>query len=374
MPKVLIVFPVNEVGGGEHVLLNLVHFRERRDLDYSALIVSDADGPLNDALAKLGVPQVRVPRGRMRNPLSLVNALREARRAIRRIRPDVLLTNSSQGYLYARWAAGGRVPGALYFMSVPANGRSSPLDALAWWTPPDAVFAASNAIKHALQKRRVDHVSTVYHGAPELGATPDQRAALARRLDQLAIPQQARIVLMPGRLQRWKGQLAFVRAFAPIAGAFSDAHGVVLGSALFGHDAGFEKELEAEIQRLGLRERVHLAGHDEVAPWLERAACIVHASLTPDAFPNVCIEALAARRPLITNTECGVAEILTPGTDASIVPPRDVDALSAAIRDILADPVRAARIADEGYRRYAEYCTPSHMVQPIEKELCALSV
>ncbi len=243
MPKVLIVFPVSEVGGGENVLLNLVRFRERHDLDYTALIVSDTDGPLNDNLTELAVPHVRVPRGRMRNPLSLFRAIRGARGAIWRIRPDVLLANSSQGYLYAHWATRGRVPDALYFMSVPEDGRISPLDSLVWRTPPRKVFAASHAIARALQKRRVHNVSTVYHGVPEPSATPEQRAAVARRLDELGIPQNARIVLMPGRLQRWKGQLALVRAFAPIAGMFPDAHGVMLGGALFGREENFKEEL-----------------------------------------------------------------------------------------------------------------------------------
>jgi glycosyltransferase involved in cell wall biosynthesis len=373
VPKVLIVFPVSEVGGGENVMLNLIRFRERRDLDYSALIVCDADGPLNDRLTALGVPHVRIRRGRMRNPLSLIRATRAARHAIRRIRPDVLLTNSSQGFLYARWAAGHRVPSALYFMSVPDDERLSLLDALARRSPPHKVFAASNAIKDALEKRGVRHVTRVYHGAPEPVATSDGREAVNRRLNELGIPRDARIVLLPGRLQRWKGQLAFVRAFAPIAGTFPDAHGVILGGALFGQEADFKEELDTEIGRLNLETRLHLAGHDVIAPWLERATCVVHSSLAPDAFPNVCIEALAARRPLITNTECGVAEILTPGADAWVVPPRDVDALSAAIRDVLSDSARAARTAESGYRQYAAHCTPSHMVRAIESELCALS-
>ena len=373
MPKVLIVFPVSEVGGGETVMLNLIRFRERPDLDYSALIVSDEDGPLTDSLTALSVPHIRIRRGRMRNPLSFIRATRAARRVIWRIRPDVVLTNSSQGFLYARWAAGHRVPSALYFMSVPDEKRLSPLDALARGTPPDKVFAASNAIKDALERRGVRQVATVYHGAPEPVATSDGRQAVNRRLDELGVPQNARIVLLPGRLQRWKGQLAFVRAFAPIATVFPDAHGVILGGALFGQEEDFKAELEREIHRINLDTRLHLAGHDVMAPWLERASCVVHASIAPDAFPNVCIEALAAHRPLITNAECGVAEILTAGSDAWVVPPRDVEALSAAIRDVLSDPARAARTAESGYRQYAAHCTPSHMVGAIESELCALS-
>jgi glycosyltransferase involved in cell wall biosynthesis len=373
VPKVLVVFPVSEVGGGENVMLNLIRFRERRDLDYTALIVSDHDGPLNDGLTALAVPHVRVARGRMRNPLSLMRAIADVRKAIWHFRPDVLLSNSSQGFLYARWAAGGRAPTALYFMSVPQNGRLSMLDSLVTRTPPTTVFAPSNTIKHALEHRGMRNVTTIRHGAPEPAATADACAAMASRLEQLEIPADARVVLMPGRLQRWKGQASFVEAFAPIAAAVPDVHGVILGDALFGLDQDFKAELEGEIRRLGLHKRVHLAGHASIAPWLERSACVVHASLTPDAFPNVCIEALATRRPLVTNTECGVAEILTSGTDAWVVPPRSIDALSAAIHDVLADPARAARVADSGYRQYAAHCTPSHMVRPIERALCALS-
>jgi glycosyltransferase involved in cell wall biosynthesis len=372
VPRVLVVFPVSEVGGGENVMLNLIRFRERHDLDYAALIVSDSAGPLNEKLTALGVPHSRVPRGRMRQPLSLIKAIGAVRQDIRRVRPDVLLANSSQGFLYARWAAGRRVPAALYFMSVPAESRFAPLDALVRRTPPNKIFAASNVIKRALEQRNMANVLTVYHGAPEPIATPDGRATMAQRLKDLGIPEDARIVLLPGRLQRWKGQLAFVRAFAPVAQAIPTAHGVILGGALFGREQDFKEELEREIRRLHLEKRVHLAGHHAIAPWLERAACVVHASLMPDAFPNVCIEALAARRPLVTNSDCGIAEILTAGEDAWVVPPRNVDVLSGAIRDVLSDPVRAGHIADSGYRQYAAHCTPLHMVRPIESELCAL--
>lgn len=372
MPKVLLVFPVSEIGGGENVLLNLVRFRERADIDYSALILSDVDGPLRGALTELGVPHVTIPRGRMRRPLALVRALRAARKEISRAGSDVLLSNSSQGYLYARWASAGRVAGALYFMSVPAHGTAPALDAAVWRMPPDRIFAASETIKRALEQRGMTNVCTVYHGVPEPSTTPEQRHQLAGRLGTMGIPPDARIVLMPGRLQRWKGQLAFVRAFAPVAAAHSGVHGVILGGALFGRENEFTHELAAEICRLRLETRVHLAGHDAIAPWLERASCVVHASQAPDAFPNVCIEALAAHRPLITNTECGVAEILTHGRDAWVVRPRDDEALSRAMCDVLNDPHGAERIAEAGYETYTRRCTPSHMVRPIEAALCAL--
>ena len=178
---------------------------------------------------------------------------------------------------------------------------------------------------------------------------------------------------MPGRLQRWKGQLVFVRAFAEVARAYPHAHGICLGGTLFGREAGFRDELLSEIQRLGLETRIHLPGQEPIAPWLQRAACVVHASIQPDAFPNVCIEALASRRALITNTACGVAEILVHGRDAWVVGPDDAGALGRAISEALGDARLATRIAEAGYLRYTEHCTPPQMVRPIESKLSALA-
>jgi glycosyltransferase involved in cell wall biosynthesis len=375
VPKVLLVSPVGDIGGGEVVLLNLVRFRERQDLEYAALIISDSGGPLAAAFDECGVPSARVARGRMANPFGLRSTLAAIRGEIDRLKPDVVLANSSQGYLYARWAAGSRQPTALYFMSVPdaVLWRNGILEILARWSPPDALLAASAAIQRGLEGCGFREVSMVHHGVPEPVARPGERAAVDARLGKMGVSPRAPMVLMPGRLQRWKGQMVFVRAFAEVARACPDAHGVCLGDALFGRETGFRDELHAEIRRLGLEGRMHLPGQDAIAPWLERAACVIHASTQPDAFPNVCIEALASRRPLITNTACGVAEILIAGRDAWVVPPSDEAALSGAIIDALRDRRRAAAVAEAGYRAYQEHCTPSHMVRPIERVLVDLA-
>jgi len=89
----------------------------------------------------------------MANPFGLRSTLAAIRVEIDRVRPDVILANSSQGYLYARWATGSRQPIALYFMSVPdaVLWRNGILEILARWSPPDALFAASKAIQRGLE-------------------------------------------------------------------------------------------------------------------------------------------------------------------------------------------------------------------------------
>jgi glycosyltransferase involved in cell wall biosynthesis len=99
---------------------------------------------------------------------------------------------------------------------------------------------------------------------------------------------------------------------------------------------------------------------------------VVHASLTADAFPNVCIEALASKRALVTNNLAGTSEILENGRDAVVVPAGDAAALANAICDLLDNPTRREQLAEDGYRTYLRTCTPEHMVDAIESDLIDL--
>ena len=284
----------------------------------------------------------------------------------------MLLSNSAQGFLYGRLATVRLgLPGALYQMSVPDIRwwHNGPLD---WLTPvarPDLVFAASNAIRDRVADWSSNPVRTVYHGTPVPIADVNGVARVEHELAERGVPREAPVVLMPGRLQAWKGQRLFLQAFADVHAAHPEAHAVCLGSALFGLDPDYPRQLADDVRARGLDSHFHLVPHQSVAPWLDRAAIVVHASLTADAFPNVCIEALASKRALVTNTLAGTSEILENGRDARVVPATDAAALSGAIRDLLDDGMRREQMAEAGYRTYLRTCTPEHMVDAIESSL-----
>ena len=370
--KVLHLFPVHEIGGAESVLLNLMRFRRRTDVAHEALLIANENGALGAELTKMGTPWARVPRGRMRNPRALWAACAAVREQVIARRPDVLLSNSTQGFLYGRLATVRLgLPGALYQMSVPDIRwwHNGPLD---WLTPvarPDLVFAASNAIRDRVAHWSSNPVRTVYHGTPVPIADVNGVARVEHELAERGVPRDATVVLMPGRLQAWKGQRLFLQAFADVHAAHPDAHAVCLGSALFGLDPDYPRQLADDVRARGLDSHFHLVPHQSVAPWLDRAAIVVHASLTADAFPNVCIEALASKRALVTNTLAGTSEILENGRDAMVVPATDAAALSGAIRDLLDNRAQREQIAEAGYRTYLRTCTPEHMVDAIESSL-----
>jgi glycosyltransferase involved in cell wall biosynthesis len=375
MTKVLHLFPVHELGGAENVILNLIRYQQHPEIKHFAVLLAGEDGALGDALSALNVPWKRIPRGRMRQLWALGQTCLSVRAHVRKTAPDVILTNSPQGFAYAKLATLGLgIPIALYYMTVPRKRlhQNHPLDLLVWTLRPEMVFAASHAIRTTVEGWGMHRVMTVYHGTPEHAVQGSEKALVACQLEEIGIPPTSPLVLLPGRLQRWKGHELLVDAFPEVLDGVPSAQAVCLGDAMFGFEPDYPKELAARIEGKGLGSRVHLIGHSPIGPWLERASVVVHASLTPDAFPNVCIEALAARRPLITNRLSGTAEILTDGKDALIIEPGDAHALADAIRTVLMDEKLRNNMAEAGYRRYHETCTPAHMVERIEAGLLTL--
>ena len=114
-------------------------------------------------------------------------------------------------------------------------------------------------------------------------------------------------------------------------------------------------QLREAVERLGMGDRVELAGQLEPAEALRQLAT-AHVMALPsedEAFGVAYVEALACGVPAIgLVTEGGPAEIAACGPGMLLVPPRDPAALADAIRAALDDPelpARARRTASEHF-------------------------
>ncbi|WP_253182137.1 glycosyltransferase family 4 protein [Cellulosimicrobium cellulans] len=280
-------------------------------------------------------------------------------RHVRRLRPDVVHTTSLKADLLgvvpafvARrplvWHVHDRVaddylPGVLVRL-VRALARVAPA----------AVVANSRATAATLPVR----ASVAYPGfAP----------AQAEGVPDWPAPDGDPVVLMVGRLSPTKGQVEVVRAMPAVREAVPGARLRVVGAAAFGA-ADYAAEVRAEVHRLGLDDAVELVGHvADTRAELDRAAVCVHASPVPEPFGQVVVEAMVRGVPVVATRAGGVEEILLEGAgeheaaataaataDAAatgeplglLVPPGDVDAIAAAVRDVLTTPDAARSRAD----------------------------
>ena len=115
-----------------------------------------------------------------------------------------------------------------------------------------------------------------------------------------------------------------------------------------------EEETRQAAHRLALENVVHFHGyvpHSRVLEWLaEGRVDVVVLPSDSEGLPVSLIEALAHGVPAVASDVGGVAELLGDGC-GEIVPPRDPDALAAALERVLSSPELRARYAAAGRTR-----------------------
>ena len=172
-----------------------------------------------------------------------------------------------------------------------------------------------------------------------------------------AVDEAARddkLVLAGGRLVDYKNVPLLIRAFAKVEPR--DARLVILGQG------PCQKQIDEEIARCGLQDRVTLAGYVP-KPWdhYRKAGCFVLSS-DSESFGLVVVEAMAHGASIVS-TDCdGPREILADGRFGRLTPCGDEDALAAAISATLAQPSEPALVRERardfsteaGLDRYGE--------------------
>jgi glycosyltransferase involved in cell wall biosynthesis len=264
---------------------------------------------------------------------------------LRRIRPDLVHTNSLKAALYGGVAA--RLAGVPVVWHV--------RDRIA----PDYLGGPAAALVRALSRVLPDAV--IANSATTLATLPVSRRrpglwrvvpspVPAGPLERVARPGGPLHVGMVGRLAPWKGQHVFLEAFAR-AFPTGPERAAVIGGALFGEE-DYEASLGRDAARLGIAERVELRGHRlDMAGELAHLDVAVHASVAPEPFGQVVVEAMAAGLPVVAAAAGGPAEVVTDGVDGILVPPGDIEGLAGALRRLAGDADLRDRLGRAGRAR-----------------------
>ncbi len=309
-------------------------------------LVASAGGPLVAAVERAGGRHITLPLT-AKNPLAIWrNAARLA--ALIRAEGVAIVHARSRAPAWSAWLAARRTGAHFVTTYHGAYGEDLPLKRRynAVMAQGEIVIAASHYIAGVVMAR---------HGVPESrirvigrGVDPavfDPDAVAGDRLARLSaawrLPDGMSTVVLPGRLTSWKGQEVLLHAAARL-----ERRDVCI--VLVGADQGrsrYARRLAALAQALGIAERVRMVGNcDDMPAALMLSDVVVHASVRPEAFGRVVIEAQAMGRPVIAADLGGPVETVEHGVTGWRVPPGDAAALAAAIDAALAldDAARAA--------------------------------
>lgn len=334
-PAVLQILPSLETGGVERGAVDIAAALTAAGW---RAIVASAGGPMAHEIDRVGGTHITLPVD-SKNPLVMRKNIGAIAKIIRAHNVGIVHARSRAPAWSARSAAQRcGVPfmttfHGTYNFSNPAKKAYNAI-----MTKGDRIIAISEFIaRHIEENYNVarEKIRIIPRGVDIENFNPD--AVSAERMIQLSqawrLPDDAPVIMLPGRLTRWKGQSVLIEAARRLE---RDNVRVLL----VGDDQGrttYRDELEAQIGRIGAEGIIHLTGpcRDMPAAYM-LADVVVSASTDPEAFGRVAAEAHAMGRPVIASDHGGARETVIAGETGWLVTPGDADALAQALRTALA--------------------------------------
>ena len=167
-------------------------------------------------------------------------------------------------------------------------------------------------------------------------------------------------LLFVGRLRYYKGLDTLIRALSGLPGVTLEVCG----------DGPMRSEWQALAVALGVADRVLFMGEVDDAElprvYQRATAFVLPANARAEAFGTVLLEAMASGLPCVT-TELGTGTswVVQNGATGLVVPPRDPEALAAALRRLLEDEGLRRRMGQAGRERVEREFTEALMVERV---------
>jgi glycosyltransferase involved in cell wall biosynthesis len=150
------------------------------------------------------------------------------------------------------------------------------------------------------------------------------------------INKDKKIILLPGRLTSWKGQELFIEAInlVNIELGYESFYGIILGSDQ-GRDL-YKKKLTRLSEQYRMNNQVRFIDHcNDMALAYKVSDIVVSASIEPEAFGRVSVEAQSMQKVIIASNIGGSNETVVDGKTGFLFQSGDAQSLSKTILKVL---------------------------------------
>jgi glycosyltransferase involved in cell wall biosynthesis len=166
-------------------------------------------------------------------------------------------------------------------------------------------------------------------------------------LRTLGVPVGRRVILFVGRLAPQKGVPWLLEMVPSWLEKLPDCDLLLVG------EGPLRKSFEADCCAAGIANRVHFAGWRSDVPEILAAADLLVLPSAWEGMPNVVLEAMASRRPVVASAVEGVQELLGTWADRQMVRYVDTQGFCDKVVGLMQNHSQAALIGEEN-RRWAE--------------------
>ncbi|MEJ8568216.1 glycosyltransferase family 4 protein [Elongatibacter sediminis] len=322
MKKLLIIDPAESFGGAESYALSICD--AAIDRGWSVEAAFNATKPLEafrNGLSEMGAgihhAALEMHDSNLRSIPAQVGMARHTTALLKRADPDValvILPWPGYGLGMACALAALRIPSLIVFQLVPATKMKYrwPVRRLYRWTQKrkQAWVAVSEGNRSVLSESfgvSRSEIEVIHNGVavPDAEGCDDFARDELRRnlLSEFNLPDDARIVLSVGRLEKRKGILDLVKAVPSVLQDVPQARFIWAG------EGNLRKEVESEIAASGLGHHLLLLGHRTDVPALLDCCDLFLFPSHFEGFPFALLEALAHDAPYVASDSCGSTEI-----------------------------------------------------------------
>ena len=339
--KILQALPALHSGGVERGTVEFA--RQLTHLGHDSYVVSSG-GPLADMLIQEGSTHFNMPIHR--KSLSSFGQILPMARLLKDLQPDILHVRSRMPAWIIQLALKTLKPHQRPAVVTSFHGMYSVSPYSAVMSKAEHSIAVSNCVKDYV----IDNFSVPAEKITVIQRGVDvdyfRKRPPSEQWSQdllLSYPHldNKRIVMMPGRITRWKGQLQFLEVMdelvrnTPVDAGARPYHGIVVGGAEPGKEH-FLEELTQRRDQLGLQQHVSFLGQrSDMAELYQLADLVCHLSTKPEPFGRTVTEALASGTPVAAFNRGGAAETLQACFREGLVTPDDVVEFSQTARQLL---------------------------------------
>jgi glycosyltransferase involved in cell wall biosynthesis len=336
-PVILQVLPQLRTGGVERGTIEITGAIAKAG---GRALVASAGGAMVPSVAYAGGEHITLPLTR-KHPLGLWMNAGKLEKLIREQKVEIVHARSRAPAWSAYWATQRTgTPFVTTFHGVYGLAPKFKKHYNQVMTKGDRVIAVSHFVaKHIEENYAIDpaKIRTIHRGVDTNVFDPAR--ILPQRMVDLAskwrIPDDLPIIMMPGRITRWKGQHIVIEALAKLP--HRKFFCLLVGDDM-GHPS-YRKEIEERSFELGIDGHIRFVGNTpHMSEAYMLANVIVAPSIEPEAFGRVPVEAQAMGRMVIATNHGGACETVVPNETGWLVKPGDSDELAKAIDYALSLP------------------------------------
>lgn len=350
------------VGGSQTHLTHVLRQLDRSRFE-PTLYCLTGEGVLLDTVRALGVPVIAPAAGRAFKGVSLMVRVLALARALRAARVDIvhnyLLRANLVGAVSARLVG---VP--LVFCSKRGCHERRGFELLSARIGnrlADRVTVNAEAVRefvHANEGCPREKMVVIPSGVDTERFRPLTGSSFKARL---GLVESRRIVGVVTRMRVRKGVEEFIRAIGRLRETQPDVHGVIVG------EVSLDATLQELVRALGLEDHLSLLGRRSDMPEVLSAFDVFVLSSHDEGMSNAILEAMAMEKPVVATDVGGTGEVVRHGQSGVLVPPKDPEALAAAIGAVVSQPARALEMGRLGRRIVEEDFSAQAMVRQMER-------